>query len=60
MIKEADKWGVIIIMDAEYYKHLTEDKMKDTTFYCEILTNIDHHITTLSICFEKTRQRTYR
>lgn len=42
IIKQPDKEDVIIIMDAEYY-NLIRDQLKDITFYCEILPNIDYH-----------------
>ncbi|XP_052825390.1 exocyst complex component 1 [Octopus bimaculoides] len=44
IIKQADEGGAIVIMDVEYYKDLVEEQLNDTTFYCEIPSNIDHHI----------------
>lgn len=41
VIKEADKGGAVVVMDAEYYKHKILEMLDNNEFYCEIAENND-------------------
>lgn len=41
VIKEADKGGAVVGMDAEYYKNKILEMLNNNEFYCEIAENND-------------------